>query len=342
MVQNSIVESKVAAAMTATVVASTSNVHEGDKSAFLAFVNERAHERDSEHEIERAIAFMFTVLFELSALVSLSIDDSDIFFGRWRLANKRDGNTQGIARSITFKFSVLFGIAVVHNKWYKTAFVESKVAAAMTATVVASTSNVHEGDKSAFLAFVNERATAAVIGFTIFAILFILAGHFRIKIKTATTTTEKSSTAAAASTKTTMAEAWTAIVILEAVASEITEATVGQAASAAVSALIATTMIATAASRAAASSAAIAFLFCLSIFGTTKRTESAVATIVLAAATIERITWLQLQIGCNTSSSICIKMKFSHLDCYPYRGNQYRVADPCVSYSRTKTNIWSL
>ena len=38
--------------------------------------------------IERVIAFTFTVSFELSALVIFSIDEFDISFGRWHLANK--------------------------------------------------------------------------------------------------------------------------------------------------------------------------------------------------------------------------------------------------------------
>ena len=54
------------------------------------------HERDSELGVERAIAFMFTVSFELSALASLSIDEFGIFFGRWRSANKGDCSKKSV------------------------------------------------------------------------------------------------------------------------------------------------------------------------------------------------------------------------------------------------------
>ena len=73
----------------------------------------------------------------------------------------------------------------------QTAFIESKVAAAMTATITASTISVYEGVETAFLAFENAGATASLTVFAIFAALLILAGHFWVNIKTSAITTEK-------------------------------------------------------------------------------------------------------------------------------------------------------
>jgi len=214
---------------------------------------------------------------------------------------ERDRNTQGIARAITFKFSVLLWITAAHNTWAGTVFLASKVVAAMTATINASTSNVRKGVGRAFLAFVNEGATAALIAFTTFTALFILAGHLRVKIKTATTTT-KDSTVAVSKIAVAAIEpaASTTEVVIATVASEIAAATMVTAAS-----------------------IAAAFLFRHSIFEAAKKTNSVVTTIVLAEATIKHINRLQLQIGCNASSSKCTKIIFHHLDCYRYIGIQY-------------------
>ena len=86
---------------------------------------------------------------------------------------KNDGNTQGIARAIAFKSSILlWTTAKAHNEWPQTASAVSKVVAAIATAMLAPICFVLEGT------YVNEGATAANIAFAIFTILFILAGHF--------------------------------------------------------------------------------------------------------------------------------------------------------------------
>ena len=53
--------------------------------------------------------FLITAMVTLTTYLASSI-------------RERDGNTQGITRAIMFKFSVLFGIIVVHNTWAEIAF----------------------------------------------------------------------------------------------------------------------------------------------------------------------------------------------------------------------------
>mmetsp|Transcript_30 Transcript_30/g.67 ORF Transcript_30/g.67 Transcript_30/m.67 type:complete len:466 (-) Transcript_30:190-1587(-) len=162
-----------------------------------------------------------------------------------------DGNTQRIEREIAFKFLTLLWItAKAHNEWPQTASAVSKVVAAIATAMSAPICFVLKGT------YVNEGATAANIAFATFTILFILAGHFRAKIKTAKTATKTISTAVAASKTAITAEKSTtastvAVSKIEIVVIEPSPSTTEEAIATAASEIAAATM-ATAASRAVA------------------------------------------------------------------------------------------